>query len=390
MRPRPSLLCAAAALSLAPAWMWRAAAQNPTAAQGATAIYLDRLDAAGGWLEGRREADQKPIRFKLTGSSRLVRFGTPGALPEEFRPGDRLLVQSPAPKANSREPVTALEIRDEITEQVRRGQSLVIEGQDAETYTFSVRDTRDGKVSKVEYGRGTFLVLREDPRYVFRVSAGLEVFLNTAWPAGASQPIAREVLDGVTRERFQKQQALRNLARAEVKGAECDLIGKPTSVVNLQLRPQYAEWAATLKPGDSLQLEGAAATPVTVQVGAVSGEQLRVTGARPGFKPLGTLKLRPASPRHRYAEFIRPMLEVNCLSCHREGNAQSGYSMSNPERMFMGSRRGVGVVPGKSSESLLYLTMSGDRNPRMPTDREPTSEQLALLRAWIDAGASVE
>ena len=81
---------------------------------------------------------------------------------------------------------------------------------------------------------------------------------------------------------------------------------------------------------------------------------------------------------------------VNCLSCHRSGDAQSGYSLSTRERLLKGGPRGVAVTPGKSAESLLYLTMTGDRNPRMPPDRDPTPEQLQLIKRWIDAGAHVD
>lgn len=87
---------------------------------------------------------------------------------------------------------------------------------------------------------------------------------------------------------------------------------------------------------------------------------------------------------------IWPILEVNCLSCHRTGDAQSGYSLSTRERLLKGGPRGVAVTPGKSAESLLYLTMTGDRNPRMPPDRDPTPEQLQLIKRWIDAGAHVD
>lgn len=61
--------------------------------------------------------------------------------------------------------------------------------------------------------------------------------------------------------------------------------------------------------------------------------------------------------------------------------------MTTTERLRRGGRRGPGIVPGKSAESLLYLTMSGDRNPRMPPDRDIIPEQLDVLRRWIDAGA---
>lgn len=101
-------------------------------------------------------------------------------------------------------------------------------------------------------------------------------------------------------------------------------------------------------------------------------------------------RLAPVTGPVSFENDIWPILEVNCLSCHRAGNAQSGYSLSTRERLLGGGPRGVAVTPGRSGESLLYLTMTGDRNPRMPPDRDPTPEQLQLIKRWIDAGAHVD
>jgi hypothetical protein len=101
------------------------------------------------------------------------------------------------------------------------------------------------------------------------------------------------------------------------------------------------------------------------------------------------MRVMPLREQVSYRRDVEPLLQVNCLPCHG-GRGASGFSISSPERLRAGGPRGTGIVPGKSSESMLYLTMSGDRNPHMPPDRDATHEQLELLKRWIDAGALVE
>ncbi|MGV3724472.1 MAG: c-type cytochrome domain-containing protein [Actinomycetota bacterium] len=255
----------------------------------------------------------KQSAFKLTKASPLWRFGNPDALPDEFKPGDRITVWLPA---RGREP---LRVTDEITELVRRNECYRVVNQDPDNYRFTLQrialgtGTEIGKPLTLEYARPTYLVLREKPEFVFRVRPDQRLWINTATQRNSDVLVAREVLDEASRIRFQRQQQLRAAARL---------------------------------------------APVT---GPVSFEK-----------------------------DIWPILEVNCLSCHRSGDAQSGYSLSTRERLLKGGPRGVAVTPGKSAESLLYLTMTGDRNPRMPPDRDPTPEQLQLIKRWIDAGAHVD
>src|SRR6188472_3670228 len=54
-----------------------------------------------------------------------------------------------------------------------------------------------------------------------------------------------------------------------------------------------------------------------------------------------------------------------------------------------GGEEGVVIVPGKSAESRMILALTGKVEPRMPPEDEPqpTAEEIAVLAAWIDAGA---
>lgn len=87
---------------------------------------------------------------------------------------------------------------------------------------------------------------------------------------------------------------------------------------------------------------------------------------------------------------VQPFLAVNCRGCHENNRAQSGFSVSGVPQIVRGGRRGAGLVPGKPQESLVYLVMTGDRNPKMPPDRDPIPEELTLFRRWIEQGARAD
>jgi hypothetical protein len=386
---------------------------------------LELLDGKAGFGVARSDDEKQRYTFRLPPYARLWRFGAPGAAVEEFQPGDRVLLKlwrPPARPAAARggarpargkagtaapPPVSvpgqpgpgyALEVRDEISEQVRLDQCYRMAGQDADNYRFTAEglDRKTGSALPerlmLEYARETFLVLREDPVYAFKVRDGTPLWINTGFRKGYESRIAHEVLDESSAQRFRDQQRLRLAARADAAGGPgYALTGGP-----IQLFPDFAEWARRLQPGDSVRIIPAGAAADTGQPARVKavrgGEDAAVVTfeAPPDIRPKQIVRVLPAREGVSYSRDIRPILDVNCLSCHRAGDARGGYSLSTPERMRTGSRRGPGIVPGKSDQSMLYLTMSGDRNPRMPPDRDATPEQLVLLKRWIDAGAPVD
>ncbi|MDF1858966.1 MAG: DUF1553 domain-containing protein [Verrucomicrobiales bacterium] len=82
---------------------------------------------------------------------------------------------------------------------------------------------------------------------------------------------------------------------------------------------------------------------------------------------------------------IAPLLEAKCLSCHHSGEAKGDFVLSTREEAF---QLAGGIVPGEAEESLLFQVVSG-ADPEMPKKGKPlTEKQVALLRDWIDTGAS--
>lgn len=359
--------------------------------------YLETLDPAAGAITLRPEGKDQPVTLRLLPYAAFWRFGSAGSLPTEYRKDDRLLVRtlSVPPRPRAKAIPYVIEVRDEITEQIRRSESCQITAQDTNAYTFTV-DRRvngqsNGSPLALEYGRGTFLVLREEPIYTFRVRGMPDLWMNTARKTGADFPIAREVFDEVSRERYRVGQRLRMLARAVVSGAP-GVVTTAAGGKQVRLFPDYAEAATRFPPGTAVEaLEpGRTDSGARLTVTAQKEQTLTLSGALPGARPGRIFHLRPVRDQVSYPNDIKPLLDAACLSCHRDSDARSGYSLSSRERLLRGSRRGIAVVPGKPAESLLYLTMTGERNPRMPPERDSTPEQLTLLKAWIEAGAPTE
>jgi WD40 repeat protein len=93
---------------------------------------------------------------------------------------------------------------------------------------------------------------------------------------------------------------------------------------------------------------------------------------------------------------ILPALAKNCLACHNANTAESSLVLETPQTIAKGGDSGPVVVPGKSAESrLLVLASHQDEPPMPPADNKVeaaplTSEQLGLIKRWIDEGATGE
>ncbi len=89
-----------------------------------------------------------------------------------------------------------------------------------------------------------------------------------------------------------------------------------------------------------------------------------------------------------YDTQVRPIFAAKCFACHSQEKRSGGLSLFAYEDVLNGGRSGGAVRPGKSSDSLLLMRASGEMQPRMPLVGAPlTSDELSLIRAWIDQGA---
>ncbi len=97
-----------------------------------------------------------------------------------------------------------------------------------------------------------------------------------------------------------------------------------------------------------------------------------------------------ASAEVDFTREIQPLLKVRCLGCHGAKLQMHGLRLDLKAAAFKGGESGVpAIVPGNSAQSLLIKYISANSDVVMPpSGPRLTSEQIALLRSWIDTGAS--
>jgi uncharacterized protein DUF1553/uncharacterized protein DUF1549/cytochrome c len=82
---------------------------------------------------------------------------------------------------------------------------------------------------------------------------------------------------------------------------------------------------------------------------------------------------------------VESILHASCVKCHQGEKALGGLRLDAPEGIARA------VVPGKSADSLIIQRITTtDLRKRMPLGGPPLPpEQIALVRAWIEAGAAI-
>jgi hypothetical protein len=88
----------------------------------------------------------------------------------------------------------------------------------------------------------------------------------------------------------------------------------------------------------------------------------------------------------RFEPEVLPILSARCLKCHGEKKPKAGLDLRTPASMLKGGESGPVLVPGAADKSLLFeMVRKGEMPPRK--EEKLTAEQVALIKAWIDAGA---
>lgn len=86
---------------------------------------------------------------------------------------------------------------------------------------------------------------------------------------------------------------------------------------------------------------------------------------------------------------VLPVLRKYCNGCHNTKEADGGLVLEDYARAMKGGENGAVIVASKSGESRLWKLVSGQDDPKMPpeTAAQPKPAELAIIKAWIDAGA---
>ena len=104
--------------------------------------------------------------------------------------------------------------------------------------------------------------------------------------------------------------------------------------------------------------------------------------------PIPTTDLKRKDPIE-YSKDIEPVFANKCFVCHTGSIVEGKFDMSTHYGVLKGGKRGVAVVPGKSTESNLFLFCSRQKKPIMPPKSEDplNSQEVSLIKLWIDEGA---
>jgi hypothetical protein len=93
-----------------------------------------------------------------------------------------------------------------------------------------------------------------------------------------------------------------------------------------------------------------------------------------------------------YAKRIHPILDANCVSCHGMSKTEGGLRLDSYETLMRGGKDGPVVDLRQANKSMLIqrVTLPADNKHFMPAEGRPPlrPEQIALIRTWIEHGAS--
>ena len=114
-----------------------------------------------------------------------------------------------------------------------------------------------------------------------------------------------------------------------------------------------------------------------------------------GFLGIEAAATKPAADTAGAASLydarIAPILEKNCVPCHKPSKHKADLRMDTYELLMKGGENGPPVVAGSLEKSDLYrrITLPADDEEFMPTDGKPALKpaEIKLIGEWITAGA---
>jgi WD40 repeat protein len=92
---------------------------------------------------------------------------------------------------------------------------------------------------------------------------------------------------------------------------------------------------------------------------------------------------------------IDALFQKHCLDCHNAKDAEGQLILESYDLLMKGGEDGAVVLPGKSAESILVKSVEGSfekdgKRKIMPPGskrKKLDSDEIALIKSWIDAGA---
>jgi mono/diheme cytochrome c family protein len=105
------------------------------------------------------------------------------------------------------------------------------------------------------------------------------------------------------------------------------------------------------------------------------------------------LSLLPAAARAdgpsqpSFAGDVAPLFARWCSSCHGPHHHHAGLRLDSYEAVLGGGDSGPAVIAGDAAGSPLVAKVERQQRPAMPPRRRLPRPAIAVIRAWIAAGA---
>jgi mono/diheme cytochrome c family protein len=93
-----------------------------------------------------------------------------------------------------------------------------------------------------------------------------------------------------------------------------------------------------------------------------------------------------------YAARVQPIFERSCVACHGPEKKKGRLRLDSFAAVMQGGAGGAVIAPGAPEKSELYrrILLPAEDDEAMPAEGKPrlTAPQIAVIEAWIRAGAS--
>jgi hypothetical protein len=139
----------------------------------------------------------------------------------------------------------------------------------------------------------------------------------------------------------------------------------------------------------------AAAAPAAAAPAKPADAAAKPAAAPAAAAPATGGKLDPAIAAKAivYQDIIAPIMQAKCVACHGEEKKKGKLQLHTFASIMKGGGDGANTVIAKNSKESLMLTranLPADDDEHMPPSDEIqlTKEEVALLKWWIDSGAS--
>jgi len=91
-----------------------------------------------------------------------------------------------------------------------------------------------------------------------------------------------------------------------------------------------------------------------------------------------------------YEQDVQPILQESCYKCHGDGKRKGGFNLESRADFLNSGKHGPNIKIGHSDQSQLIDRVAGLSSKKVmpPKGKKLTSEEIGILRAFIDQGVS--